>query len=366
MDNKMNYLTKDEQVNMQLRLLYEQFGYKKYRMNKFEEYSFYMNNKNFLESDRIITFTDLDGKLIALKPDVTLSIAKNTKATATQNERLYYNENVFRVSGMEFKELKQTGVEFIGHIDLYNTLEVINLALSSLAIINDNYILSISHMGFISSIFDEMNLSYSAKKKLTDCLNQKRAHDIDAIAAKYGINDENILRLKTLISISGDLSSAIEKAENLALTDAEKNAVCELKAIAKCFENTNFANKIRLDFSTVSNTDYYNGIMFEGYIEGVARSVITGGRYDYLIQKMGKSDLEAMGFAVNFYTLDRFFKPNDKKESPILVLFDDNTDNLTLFNKVKELETKGKRVLVEKVKPENNEFDEIIDMKGGF
>ncbi|MBR4282117.1 MAG: ATP phosphoribosyltransferase regulatory subunit, partial [Clostridia bacterium] len=89
MDNKMQYLTKGEQVNMKLRLLYEQFGYKKYRMNKFEEYSFYINNKNFLESDIIITFTDLDGKIIALKPDFTLSIAKNTKATATQNERLY-------------------------------------------------------------------------------------------------------------------------------------------------------------------------------------------------------------------------------------------------------------------------------------
>ncbi len=351
---------------MELRLLYEQFGYKKYRMNKFEEYSFYINNKNFLESDRIITFTDLDGKLIALKPDVTLSIAKNTKATATQNERLYYNENVFRVSGMEFKELKQTGVEFIGHIDLYNTLEVINLALSSLEIIDDNYILSISHMGFISSIFDEMNLSYSAKKKLIDCLKQKRSHDIDAIAIEYGISDDNINRLKNLISICGDLSSAIVKAECLAITDAEKDAVCELKAITKCFENTKFANKIRLDFSTVSNTDYYNGIMFEGYIEGVARSVITGGRYDYLIKKMGKTDLEAMGFAVNFYTLDRFFKPADKNESPVLVLFDNNTDNLALFNKIKELEASGKRVLVEKEKPENADFDQIIDMKGGF
>lgn len=366
MDNKMNYLTRDEQVNMKLRLLYEQFGYKKYRMNKFEEYSFYINNKNFLESDRIITFTDLDGKLIALKPDVTLSIAKNTKATASQNERLYYNENVFRVSGMEFKELKQTGVEFIGHIDLYNTLEVINLALSSLAIIDDNYILSISHMGFISSIFDEMNLSYSAKKQLIDCLKQKRAHDIDSIAIEYGISVENIERLKNLISICGDFSSAIVKAETLVITDAEKDAVCELKAIAKCFENTTFADKIRLDFSTVSNTDYYNGIMFEGYVEGVARSVITGGRYDYLIQKMGKSDLEAMGFAVNFYTLDRFFKPTEKIESPVLVLFDDKSDNLALFSKVKELENSGKKVLVEKEKPENCDFIEIIDMKGGF
>ena len=360
MKNQTYNLTKDEQVNMRLRHLYEQYGYKKYRMNKFEEYSFYINNKNFLESDRVITFTDLDGKLIALKPDVTLSIAKNTKATPDNNERLYYNENVFRVNGMEFKELKQTGVEFIGHIDFYNTLEVINLAVSSLAIISDDYILSISHMGFISSILDTLNISYKAKQKIIDCIKQKRSHDLDELSEKYNISKEDTDRIKSVIEINGDLKNAVIKAEALAITEIEKDAIKELKMISDCFESTEFTSRIKLDFSTVSNTDYYNGIMFEGYVEGVSRSVISGGRYDYLIQKMGKKNLEAMGFAVNFYVLDRFFKPAEKNDDITLVLFDQNTDTFNLFKKVKELESQGKKVIVEQKQPDNISFEQII------
>ncbi|MCE2604206.1 ATP phosphoribosyltransferase regulatory subunit, partial [Pseudomonas aeruginosa] len=73
---------------MELRGLYEQYGYKKYKMSKFEEYSLYVENKDFLASDKVITFTDLDGRLLALKPDVTLSIIKNTQATIQCNEKL--------------------------------------------------------------------------------------------------------------------------------------------------------------------------------------------------------------------------------------------------------------------------------------
>ena len=62
-----------------LRELYESFGYSQYKMSKFEEYDLYVRNKSFLVSDHIITFTDTDGKLMALKPDVTLSIVKNSR-----------------------------------------------------------------------------------------------------------------------------------------------------------------------------------------------------------------------------------------------------------------------------------------------
>ena len=83
-------LRPDERVTLALRGLYERYGYKKYRMSKFEEYDFYTKNKDFLSSQEIITFTDLDGKLMALKPDVTLSIVKNTRADEAC-EKLYYS-----------------------------------------------------------------------------------------------------------------------------------------------------------------------------------------------------------------------------------------------------------------------------------
>ena len=109
-------MVSDEALKLTLKQIYEQHGYKKYRMSKFEEYSFYMENKKFLTSDRFITFTDRDGRLMALKPDITMSIAKNTRATYDKPERVYYSEGIFRMDkDGEYKELFQIGTEIMGN-----------------------------------------------------------------------------------------------------------------------------------------------------------------------------------------------------------------------------------------------------------
>ena len=109
-------LKKEERVSFSLRALFEQYGYRKFKMSKFEEYDFYAENRSFLHSEAILTFTGLDGKLLALKPDVTLSIVKNTKGSRDTAERVYYNENVYRArkGAGEYKEIMQVGLEYIG------------------------------------------------------------------------------------------------------------------------------------------------------------------------------------------------------------------------------------------------------------
>ncbi len=80
MEIETGRLPKDEQVPLLLRGLFEQRGYRRYRMSNFEAYDLYRENKNFLESEGIITFTDASGRLMALKPDVTMSIVKQYEA----------------------------------------------------------------------------------------------------------------------------------------------------------------------------------------------------------------------------------------------------------------------------------------------
>ena len=100
-----------ERVIYSLRTLYNASGYAQYKMSKFEEYDLYARNKDFLISDGIITFMDTNGKLMALKPDVTLSIIKNSKDDPESVSKVYYNENVYRISKgtRSFKELMQVG-----------------------------------------------------------------------------------------------------------------------------------------------------------------------------------------------------------------------------------------------------------------
>ncbi|HAZ19925.1 MAG TPA: hypothetical protein DCY75_07105, partial [Clostridiales bacterium] len=97
MNDITTVLQTDEQAVFVLRALYRQYGYSQYKMSKFEEYDLYVRNKDFLVSDRVITFTDTNGKLMALKPDVTLSIIKNFHDSIGSVQKLYYNENVYRI-----------------------------------------------------------------------------------------------------------------------------------------------------------------------------------------------------------------------------------------------------------------------------
>ena len=152
MNVPMSDLNNQERAIFALRALYRSYGYTQFKMSKFEEYDLYARNKDFLVSDSVITFTDTTGKLMALKPDVTLSIIKNSRDTARTVQKLYYNENVYRVSGSthDFKEIMQTGLECIGDLDAYDICEVVTLAAASLNLISPKFSLDISHLGLLS------------------------------------------------------------------------------------------------------------------------------------------------------------------------------------------------------------------------
>ena len=135
----------EERVAFALRSLYKKYGYLPYKMSKFEAYDLYVENKEFLVGDGVITFNDTNGKLLALKPDVTLSIIKND-IDSGEKRKVYYNENVYRISGKtkQFKELMQIGLECIGDIGIYDVYETLYLAAESLATVSENFVLDIS------------------------------------------------------------------------------------------------------------------------------------------------------------------------------------------------------------------------------
>ena len=114
-------LKADEKLLFSLRELYRRYGYRSFRMSKFEKYELYAGNKDFLVSDRVITFNDTNGELLALKPDVTLSIVRNASFRPGYKQKLYYHENVYRPAGSshQFREIMQCGLECIGDLDNY-------------------------------------------------------------------------------------------------------------------------------------------------------------------------------------------------------------------------------------------------------
>ena len=107
-----------ERIGYRLMDLYDTNGYNRYRMSKFEEYDLYSRNRDFLLSENVITFTDTNGRLMAMKPDVTLSIVKNMKDAGRDIRKLYYYEHVYRAADETegFREQTQVGLECMGQI----------------------------------------------------------------------------------------------------------------------------------------------------------------------------------------------------------------------------------------------------------
>ena len=165
-----------ENISFALRSLFRSYGYVRYKMNKFEEYDFYVRNKDFLISDSVITFTDTNGKLLALKPDVTLSIVKNSRDVPGCVQKVYYNETVYRVSGgtHSFREIMQLGLECIGDIDDYCIFEVLHLAAQSLNRISPDSVLNISHLGIFSAILSDTD--NETRLSIMRCIRDKNAH----------------------------------------------------------------------------------------------------------------------------------------------------------------------------------------------
>ena len=160
--------------------LFARYGYAQYKMSKFEAYDLYSKNKGFLVNDSVITFTDTNGKLMALKPDVTLSIVKNADKALKGVEKLYYNESVYRVSKhtASFKEIMQVGVECFGEVDDYHISEVLLLAAKSLQVFCDSFILEVSHIGIISALIHHITADEQLFKSIWRCVNEKSIHSV--------------------------------------------------------------------------------------------------------------------------------------------------------------------------------------------
>lgn len=342
----IDFLDKREEIALFLEDMYSRFGYSKYRMNKFEPYSFYMENEKFLEDNNIITFGAPNGKLLALKPDITMSIIKNCCKSSKQNHKVYYNESVFRIpkGDSDFKEIHQIGVEYIGDIDTYQTLEVLNLVVKSLAKFSDSYMLCLSNMALILSIFDDLELSVSQRNTIISYMKQKNSHDLDRYLQEQNIADDGVL-IK-LITMSRNVKTALSELSLMFSGSKYEKEVEKMKEIFSHLDAFVPENKVQLDFSYITSTDYYNGLIFVGYLDGLAVPALTGGRYDRLVAKMGMSDKSALGFAVNLSAVDKLLSSTDKQVS--VVSYDESSDVSELIKKANELYAQGETFCITK------------------
>ncbi len=352
-------LKNDERAMFALRSLYGKYGYSRYKMNKFEEYDLYVRNKDFLISDSVITFTDTNGKLMALKPDVTLSIIKNCDDMPGVVQKMYYNENVYRVSkgALGFREIMQVGLECIGDIDSYCVSEVLMLAAQSLDIISEEWVLDVSHLGILSDVIESLGADAATQREIIKCVGEKNLHELSRLCG----DGENAEVLKKLITTYGDAEKVLETLKTLP---CNQTYIEELSAIVSTFKMCGLIGKLRIDFSVVNDIKYYNGIVFKGFINGVPSGILSGGRYDNLMRRMGKKS-GAIGFAVYLDLLEGVEQSAEKFDVDTLIIYDEGEPCENIARAVGRLTERGMSVTAQRKAPEKLRYKKLMKLKNG-
>ena len=355
-----NILKKDEQAILLLRKLYQSYGYRSYKMSRFEEYDLYVRNKDFLISDQVITFSDRRGKLLALKPDVTLSIIKNAGKTG-DTQRVYYNENVYRVDPQTraFREIMQTGLECIGDLSAMDVAEVVLLAAQSLERLGERFVLDISHMGLVGGIICKSGLSQEGQEKALQYLHQKNSHELRRLCEEENCDDRGLL---ALAQADGAPWVVFEKLWGFVEDAQLRASLTQLQAICGVLESFGFGSNIRVDFSVGTDMKYYSGVVFKGYLEGITTWILSGGQYDKLLQKMGRSG-NAVGFAIYLNLLEQI-RQTPQYDVDTVLLYDGDASMEQVLAAAAALRKQTNVLTVSKL-PENLRWRSLYRLREG-
>ena len=355
-----------EEAVFALRSLYERYDYRRYKMNKFEEYDLYAGNKEFLLSSSVLTFTDTDGKLMALKPDVTLSIIKNTKPTGVH--KVYYDENVYRVGkgAQGFRELRQTGAECLGEIDEYLLFETVSLAVRSLKTIADLYgrrcEFVLSDLSLLSGLAEYAGFSKGAEKEFFAAVGEKNPHALCDLCEREGVEIKKRELLLSLVSTYGNAEAVLCALSSFAVNARAKEGAEKLGRLASLLREFSPEEALSIDFSVVGDTGYYSGAVFKGYIEGIPVAVLSGGEYAALMQKTGRRG-SAVGFAVYLDELEYLQEERREYDVDTVILYEESCPVAAVARTAEKYLSQGSVSAVRRL-PEGQTFRRVVRLNG--
>lgn len=356
-------LDSEEILIINLRKLFENYGYEKLNVNVFEDYDIYHRNQDIIENENVLKLIHPSGKLYALRADMTISTAKKFASEDSNKilaEKVYYYGTVFRnntsLNGGLAQE-KQIGIECLGVNDVISDAEALYLANETLDRIADKYTLDISNVKFVKSIFEKAKLKKSYEEEILNLIYTKNTYDLEKLLNRIDNLDEKIkTAINAVPKLYGNFEKVITNAREYALNDEMSEILDYFEELLAVLKHYKIDDKVKIDFSISNSLHYYTGIIFQGYVSGIYKPVLSGGRYDNLAERFG-GDLPAIGFSV---TLDPVVKQmkSEKKKTDYLLIYKET--NLSVFTKAEELRNEGYTVKIAPFKAiSENEFENL-------
>lgn len=345
--------------------VFNKWGYDEVITPTVEYYNTFHYKTQSLKEEEMYKFFDSKGKILVLRPDMTVPIARVVATKLKDSEipiRLRYEANIYRVNeslGGKRNEYTDCGVELIGLDSKSSDFEIIVTAFEVLKAINvEEYKLEIGDINLFNSAINALGLAEDVKLKLAELIEKKSLKALEDFLDEINIEDDKKKFFKRLPWLFGD-RTVLEECKKFAFNEGMIDSLKYLENLYCNLEALGFGKSITLDLGMVPRLDYYTGIIFRGYVKGVGNVVLSGGRYDNLIKVFGR-DEKAIGFSVDINCLIPLVKEISEDDiEKVNITF---TKNKELEAMIKALEVTGNGGIV-KMNPCDGEMKEIIISK---
>ncbi len=291
-------------VEEKLRNIFLSYGYAEVVTPGLEFFDVFSSKSRYFAQEAMYKLTDAKGRLMVLRPDSTMPIARLVGTRLREETfplKLFYNQPIYRAnpknSGRD-DEFSQCGIEIIGGDVAHSDIEALSIAVEVMKSLEaDDYRFEIGDSGFFSLISSKLDLDEDELSDLRILVQNKNYPELKAMLSKFG-DDVYANALTELPALFGGME-VFERAEAILPDNNTKLILEKLKSLYNNLCALGVQDKITVDLGLVSKTEnYYTGVVFMGYAEGYGMPVLTGGRYDKLINDFGV-DVPATGFAVN-------------------------------------------------------------------
>ena len=301
---------------------FENWGYEEVITPTIEFYKTYEAGFDNINEQDMYKFFDAQGRILMLRADMTIPIAR-LAATKFKDVkpplRFRYCANVFKVhedlSGLK-NEISDCGVELIGVDQQSGDLEILMTALDALSVVkNHAWVLEIGNINFFREACRYFKIGQEESEDLADLIDQKSMTSLAEKLDELGLQDEGKQFFLQLPWLSGD-RQMLEEAKRYCFCDELKEILERLLQLAADLQALG-CERIQFDLGKTKNLNYYTGIVFEAYVEGVGKRVLSGGRYDTLLEKYGRN-LPAVGFSIKLDPLSQIYEPKPKQKKTMI------------------------------------------------
>ena len=286
------------------RRLFRAFGYREIRTPILEYYDTLSERPYGYRPEHVWKTFDGLGRILTLRPDSTIPAARIAAGPLKDAEfplRLCYLQSAttYQVDTLSMLcEQPQAGVELMGEAGSLADAEVIGLALRCVqeAGLQECQI-ELGQAAFFTAFLREAGLSGSQAQEIRQLVERKDSFGISMYLQQEHVPEDAAARLMRLPRLYGD-ESILDEAEALTEETECRAALDNLREVIALLRAADPGAEVTVDLGMAQEAGYYSGIIFRAHAPGAGQPILSGGRYDGLTERFGRS-MPAVGFALN-------------------------------------------------------------------